>query len=287
MIITDINIDKAIFAPNGKMSNEDYHKHDGISSSGLKTIFDKTPAHYKFGEVKQSDAMDYGTASHTALLEPHLFNDVVLIQPAEIKQRRGKAWDDFKASVKPDQVVVKQAEYDDLMKMRSAMHDHPEYSELLKGAAIESSIMCDIKVQGYDGWITVKVRPDIITKCFQVPDYKTTMDASMEGFGRSVVNMGYLIRQTFVCDVLSAYFSARKGKDVVFTPSLLAQEKAAPYIAQKYNFTEGQIAAGRSMWHDTITLYAKCLERDLWPAYFKGSVDLELPHWANKQYDIE
>ena len=59
---------------------EDYHAAPGISSSQLKYLSQKTPAHWKAkfvdGEIedKRSDSMSLGTVAHALILEPETFD---------------------------------------------------------------------------------------------------------------------------------------------------------------------------------------------------------------------
>ena len=57
------------------MPNEVYHAHESISKSGLDLIL-RSPAHYRFRERSEpTRAMQLGTASHTAILEPARFTN--------------------------------------------------------------------------------------------------------------------------------------------------------------------------------------------------------------------
>ncbi len=61
-----------IYAPD-KLSNEDYQDHPAVSGSGLATIYKQSPAHFKYGEKKDSKALTFGIAAHSVVLEPEEF----------------------------------------------------------------------------------------------------------------------------------------------------------------------------------------------------------------------
>src|SRR5699024_5136269 len=57
-----------------QMSNEDYHSEaEHVSGSALCTIHEFSPAHWRFGDKKETPALEFGIASHAALLEPDKF----------------------------------------------------------------------------------------------------------------------------------------------------------------------------------------------------------------------
>ena len=52
-------------------TNQEYHSHDSISASGLKTIYKKSVFHYLNQEqFVSTPAMNFGSAVHSVLLEP-------------------------------------------------------------------------------------------------------------------------------------------------------------------------------------------------------------------------
>ena len=77
------------------MAHEDYLDIDAASSSALKTIYTHSPAHYRCEKAqgfKPTKAMQMGTAIHCGILEPELFDGLVVVQP-EVNKRTnaGKA----------------------------------------------------------------------------------------------------------------------------------------------------------------------------------------------------
>lgn len=315
---------------NGQLPNEEYHKREGISSSGLYELFSDCPEMFKFGEKDDgSAALHFGTASHAAMLEPDLFDSLFVrgISKEDFKDqplltsedairkwitaqdrkgastRKGQELIDFAmetaeiakcepplifsvlekkhAEANAGKTIVKSEDYDNIIKMRKRLFADVDYANMLKDAYYETSVLCEIQIEGCDDWIKVKARPDIVTKDCLVPDYKTTRDVRPSEFGRLAYYGGYWFRQAFVCDILSAVYSTE------FKAGLLAQGKVSPFIPQMYMMTKQQIGAGRSEYYSALRVYAKCLRDNVWPAYADGPLDLDTPGYVAKNYGFD
>jgi hypothetical protein len=94
-----------------EMSREEYAKQPGISQSGLNTILNKSPWHYKF-EMENpnppTEAMLLGTALHAAILEPAYFRGHYAVAPAcDLRTKAGKAeLEEFKLSVGKKEILT-------------------------------------------------------------------------------------------------------------------------------------------------------------------------------------
>ena len=183
--------------------------------------------------------------------------------------------DDLRVKYK-DVTIVPVDDYDMIISMRKSLFGRPHIAKILNaGIFVETSILCEIKVEGCADWIKVKIRPDIITKGRLVPDYKTTRDIEPGAFARSSHDAGYWIRQVFVCDVLSAAYGKK------FTPGLIAQEKTEPYISEGFFMDdEDGLSGAREHYCEVLNRYAGYLKRDAWPSYSDKFISLGLPAWS-------
>lgn len=176
--------------------------------------------------------------------------------------------------------IVKQDDYDKIMQMRRVMFADPDMVDLLEGAHMETSIICELEIEigGETFEIGVKIRPDVITKRFEVPDYKTCANMNPEKFGRDAHDRGYWLKQAFIHDVLQAAYgqTPRMG--------LIAQGKKSPYIHQLYWMTEQQLQVGREQYQYALHTYHTCKETDIWPAYFNGPAELPTPEYLARKY---
>ena len=86
------------------LSHDGYHViKEAIGSSGIKTIYNKSVAHYKFHEPKHSVHFDIGTAVHVAILEPDKFEESVLKCG---KDRRTTLYKELQKSKKENQIII-------------------------------------------------------------------------------------------------------------------------------------------------------------------------------------
>ena len=91
-----------------------YHAAEGVGSSLLKAA-SHSLAHYKTAiehtdeeerSASQQDRLNVGSATHTLVLEPELFDQKYAVKPAEIKKRVGEEWKKFLAANKGKTIMV-------------------------------------------------------------------------------------------------------------------------------------------------------------------------------------
>ena len=177
--------------------------------------------------------------------------------------------------------LVSAADYDKVVAMREVLCNIPAYDKIVNSKTAQKELSIFGEIMG----VGVKIRidhVDVIDGVVYITDYKTTADASPEGFGKSAFSHGYLAKMALQRDVFVKAFS-EKRKVVV---SLLAQEKTEPYLPMRYTLTDEQLRIGRLQYMEALATYKKCSELDIWPGYSNGITEQELmiPEWAVKQY---
>lgn len=304
-----------------EMTNEMYHEEiDGVSGTGLCTLYLKSPAHYAYGEKKESPALIFGIASHTAMLEPEKFEEEVvcdidradypeaLNSDAEMKAKLKEMGIPGYSKLKKPELMAELRKADENVQFWSEIveafkKEHEgkiilkpsEYEGLLKMrsvmfgqkkyAEILTGGMAELSIIGdielpSGKVVTVKIRPDLLTADFRDVDYKTCNDASPEKFGRDAFKLGYYLKMALRHDVLAMAYG-RKPKEMM----LLAQEKAAPYIPQGYVMTDRQLELGRRQYIEALEIYAACMESGKWPSYSNHIEPLETCYDASKEMD--
>ena len=177
--------------------------------------------------------------------------------------------------------LVSAADYDKAVAMREVLCNIPAYDAIVNSETAQKELSIFGEILG----VGVKIRidhVDVVDGVVYITDYKTTADASPEGFGKSAFNHGYLAKMALQRDLFVKAFN-EKRKVVV---GLLAQEKVEPYLPMLYTLTDEQLRIGRIQYLEALATYKKCKELDIWPGYSNGITEQELlvPDWAIKQY---
>lgn len=177
--------------------------------------------------------------------------------------------------------LVSAADYDKVVAMREVLCNIPAYNAIVNSETAQKELSIFGEILG----VGVKIRidhVDVVDGVVMINDYKTTADASPEGFGKSAFSHGYLAKMALQRDLFVKAFN-EKRKVVV---GLLAQEKVEPYLPMRYTLTDEQLRIGRLQYMEALAIYKKCKELDIWPGYSNGITEQELmiPEWALKQY---
>lgn len=254
--------------------NEAYHAGPGISKSGLWTIHEKTPAHFKFPPEKEETTAskaikDFGSACHVAILEPALFEKSVVRGPAD---RKGNKWTDLVAACALDnRILLTSKQYDDVLAMRDAVHADPWINSILSGGVAEGSAYWTDEETGE----LCRCRPDYYREDLGIIlDVKSTESAHPDAFARSVSNYGYHAQEAFYSDGMNAIGKPVNG--FVF----IAWEKKSPYAFAVYELPPSIVEEGRATMRKALATYSECRKADEWPGYPAGVQELSFKRWA-------
>lgn len=268
------------------MPSAEYHSGNQASSSGLRKIANTSLCHYKYEKENPkaaTDAMLFGSAYHSYILTDNAFEDEYYVlnpnnRPEPDKNfssTKNKDWKAAKLFEHSDKTVIDMEIMEKILAMSNVLQSDPCISFSLSNGIAEESFFA--KIDGME----VRVRPDYLTK-FGIYDLKTTNDASPEGFGKIIANEKYHIQAALYKDVISAFM----GVDLPFF--FLAQEKAAPFVAQMYLVPDWLIAQGRTEYREALHSLGQAIETDVWTAYQgdenrDGVRDVSFPRWAIKE----
>lgn len=106
-------------------------------------------------------------------------------------------------------------------------------------------------------------------------DLKSTEDASLEGFTRSVAKYNYAMQAAFYSDGIEA-----ATLKPVHGFAFVACEKVAPYAVQCFQLDFQAMEAGRVTYMNLLTSLADCKYDGKFPAYSDAIETLSLPNWA-------
>jgi|TARA_R110000824_G_scaffold361436_1_gene549372 hypothetical protein len=260
-------------------SAEEYHADMGASASRLNRMFKKSPAHMRHdleNPKEPTQAMVIGTATHSAILEPDLFEKEWGRIPVgdgrskEIKEAKANLVSEFGRDN-----ILKAEVYDGIVGMRESVLGHARAADLLSEANTEvSSYWTDEKTG-----VQCKARIDAMP-CqdsgwgYCLVDIKTTADASAREFQRSVYNFGYH-RQA--AHYLASTADKVFGRDRFI---FIVVERDSPHCVAVYELDSDALALARAELDDLLGTWGECEVDGGWPSYPEDIQELSLPGWA-------
>ena len=281
------------------ISNEDYHSCPSVSRSQLLEL-QKSPKKYWYkyisglAEEETSAALNLGTAFHTLILEPENFGETIAIVPddkknptkAQINAKEPsdstrlliKWWDDFRGQ-NEGKIILRQKDINNLQDMAKSIRAEPAAQKILgKKGIIEGSFFWTDEETG----IMVQSRPDFITNDGKIcVDVKTTADASMDKFQRSIINYGYDL-QAFMCmEACRQYFGYAPDAFI-----FIACEKDAPHDTAFYLADEYVLRRGEMLYRNLLNKLKECQDADHWPSMGGGLIEaISIPQWEIKKME--
>jgi hypothetical protein len=261
------------------MSWADYERIDAINWSVLKHIL-RSPAHMREEQVHPSvptAALDFGSAFHSAILEPGDFAKLYAPAPSECDRRtkEGKAkWAEVE-KMNPGATILKPEDWDAITSMRDAVYAHKTASAFLKGKGknevvfvwqdTEFGCMCKARVDRlteWEGWSFIV-------------DAKSCRDASAWAFARDCAALGYHKQKAFYLRGAAALSPHNRRF------AFIAVEKERPFGVAVYELDEDAEMAANSAVRAALSKYVQCVKNNSWPVYEPGLWPLRLPMWAN------
>lgn len=245
------------------MTNQEYNALPYVNKSTLWEMR-KSPLHYWHlmhdTPKKDTPAMKLGRAVHSRFLTPDQFDDEFAVAPdCDRRTKEGKAiWAELMESGKE---VISTEDWTTIQGMQAEFPFrmlHNARTELpLIWTDSETGVMC-------------KGRLDAITDDYVI-DYKTTSDASTNGFVNEAIRYGYDLQAAMYLEAARANGYSPKG--FIF----IAQEKNAPYLVNILHAGEAFIDRGIFLMNDLLEKYKTCRDADEWPGY--GENEIILPEW--------
>lgn len=244
-----------------------YDAIDALNWSRLK-LLEKSPTHYRTGFGDETATFRLGTAAHMALLEPERFATEYVVYPGKV--RRGKEWEKFETeALRSGKAVLSRKEHATAVATRDAVRGHERAVSYLRDGEPERTLVWDV-VAG-ELRFKCKGRADYIGPR-AIVDFKSTNDASPEGFGWSVRDYGYLGQAAWYSDGLWLATGARLP--FVF----IAVEKKPPFMVGVYRVTDEQLEEGRELYLSLLGKLDYCTKNNWWSGYTESAEsDLVIP----------
>ena len=226
---------------------DNYHSGiDRITSSGLKLLLKKTPAHYYaeyMGEGSQpTAAMEYGIAAHALILEgEEAFAKVAMAKPegVDFRTKEGKA---FKAASK-GKMILSEKDIEEMYAFKDKLKESALGSAMFNGTGMAEEV-----VTWRDALTSAdaKCKPDWMAKDGSlIIDLKMMADADPTNFKRAIYRYGYHISAAMYVEGVESHFN-----------------KKPRFVWAVCELSEGHDRVGHG-----LAIYAECKQRKQWPGY--------------------
>lgn len=262
-----------------------------MSNTCAGIVHNKSPLHAKHymdtGWTKKTEEMFKGTAAHTAILEPEEWDKRYAALPpgTDLRTKVGKELRAALEEANPGCEVIKSDTADMAWAMNEQVHRHPMAHAALTGAG-QNEVTLVWDVTASNGLVVrCKGRIDRLTTLEGygvIADYKTTQDASWDGFAKSAANYGYHRQAAMYLDGLNAIDLEKGNPTCKRRYIFIAQEKEKPYGAGVYELNEQSIHEGRLQYQAAINRWAACVEKGSFDGYSTEVDAIALPSWALK-----
>lgn len=260
-----------------------------ISSSGLRTIWNQSPAHY-FLESYLNEAREppperphfsLGRAAHHLLfLGRKGFDAEFVVRPEKWSDWRTKEAKEWRADqIEAGMTIITDAELGHITGMARSLAKHP----LVKAGILDGAVERSMVFQHHTG-VWLKSRPDCIPNdSGDTADLKTVTSVSADSLRRSLRDYGYHVQAAL------AGMAMKATLDIEMTSfSLVWVEKTPPYCCRVTAFTPEDLLRGQMQVDVAARIFGECLTSGDWPGPGGNQQDAEylsLPSYAASDID--
>lgn len=231
-----------------------------------------------------TEAMAFGTAWHTAFLEPELFPLKYVLwdkkdEKGVPKRRAGNEWKAFEAA-NADKTILRTEDYANCLGMAKTLQAHPEVVKLFRrGPENEATLIWIDKITN----LACKARIDAFVED-EAPtcgDLKSTASANPEAFKhKSLVQFGYDVQAGHYCS--GVYHLLNPSVPPNFL--IAASEKKRPWDCCFMEIQKRTMRVGWIRARAALDIYARCVRTGEWPSYPQDIIPLDAPEWWLKQH---
>lgn len=260
-----------------------------ISSSGLRTIWNESPAHYFLNSYLNEEReppperphFSLGRAAHHLLfLGKKGFDDEFVVRPEKWSDWRTKEAKEWRAEqIEAGMTIITDTELGHITGMARSLGKHP----LVKAGILDGAVERSMVFQHHTG-VWLKSRPDCIPNdSGDVCDLKSASSVSTESLRRSLRDYGYHVQAALVAMAMKATL------DIEMTSfSLVWVEKAPPYCCRVTAFTAEDLLRGQMQIDVVARIFGECLTTGEWSGPGGNQSDAEylsLPSFAAQDID--
>ena len=226
-----------------KDSNQEYHSHNSISASGLKTIYKKSVFHHLNQKPFTSASMNFGSAVHSVLLEDSTDELATLPEDLNLKTIKGREAKEKFIKDNPDKIVITYKENNNIQKIIKNYRQNDLAMEILFSLTEK-----EISYYGTIDNIDCRIRPDGIKENDFIMDIKTCQDASPTAFRKAIYYYAYHLQACFYSEALGF-----KPENFRF----IAIENQHPFSVVVYSMSDDMIESGKLAWRTAFKQWKK------------------------------
>ena len=253
-----------------------------ISSSGLRTIFSKSPAHYydksplnpdRDDSSDESESFLLGRAAHHLLLGEPRFASEYAVRPTE--RPDGRPWNGnatwcrewLEERAKEGRAVLTSDQLERIRGMAGSLAKN----HLVRQGLLNGIIEATFAWRDHDTGVWLLARPDVVpTESGDFADLKTTVSVAYPDLVKTLGNYGYYQQGALVGEG----FKAVTGEDMA-SFSLLFVESRRPYCtARPYRLKAEDLDLGRRANHYALRQFVRGLNSGMWVGP-DGDADVE------------
>jgi exodeoxyribonuclease VIII len=256
------------------LTNAEYHSGPGISKSGLDLVA-HCPSSLPWSksapvDQEKTKALDFGTALHCLLLEPHEFDGQFIVAP-EFNRRTndGKAeWEAFQIE-HDDKIIMTTDEWRQLQIMLDSVQAHPTAQWIFEQRGVnEASIYWTDEQTGE----LCRVRPDrILTDHHIIVDVKKV--DGLDRFEKHVESFRYHVQHAMYCEGYRQHFGVEP--EFIFL-AVSSSVSAGRYAVDVVDLDPDWVRRGHELYREALETYHQCRVNDDWVHIRR----LERPGWA-------
>jgi hypothetical protein len=258
-----------------EQSFSEYQATNAVSASKLEYFMKPTAAHAKWAmeNPKDSDALAFGRAVHTRLLEPAQFDKRYHVyEKFEKRSNEAKArWAEMVKTYGEDCLLtLEDAALIESIRLEVMLHDSAK-------VLIEDAEMFEISGYWEEDGMLCKFRADAICPRYKaIVDVKTCRDASEAGFAKAIADYGYHRKAAH-------YIAGARacGLDVDAF-AYIAIESEGPVLVATYQLDAESLEVGARQRKGLMAKYRECEKLNRYSGYSRNIEPIGLPAWAAK-----
>ena len=266
------------------LSMDEYRASSAVSASDLKNL-KRSPAYAHMRDSVSTPAQEWGTAVHTAILEPDELDTRYRLEPEQPADNTAKVWRATKLYKEALAVtlaepgvegVLSAQQFEDLAQIQRNVARDPVGEKMHATVGHnEASAFAFMKEAG----LWVKVRPDrLMPEARMVVDVKTARQHLPGPFARACATYDYHLSAAMYLDVLSTF-------DPYDHYVFLVVASDAPFEVRSYTLDEDSIEQGRAEYQRGLIEWKHYREEGYWPGGTGQIEELRLPEYRIDYYE--